>query len=98
MRQLAGPARGRRRGVDVVQGFFEFASLLVDEPHRQRHLVPLLYVRDDDPYVFAFSYSVCDRLDALVFQLRDMNEAITKVVDAYEGSERLDASDGAAVY
>ena len=41
--------------------------------------------------------SVGDRLDALVPQLRDMYEAIRKIVDAYEGAERLDPRDGAAV-
>ena len=53
---------------------------------------------DDDPNVLALAHGVGDGLDALVAKLRDMYEAVGVVVDADEGSERLDASDGATVY
>jgi hypothetical protein len=72
----------RRTGV-----FQLFAGLLIDDAHRQANLAARIDLEDLDLDFLAFAEDVRDLLDALVADLRDVDEAVLAAHEVHERAE-----------
>jgi hypothetical protein len=81
----------RRAGV-----FQLFAGFLIDDAHRQANLAARIDLEDLDLDFLAFAQGIRDLLDALVLDLRDVDETVLAAHEVHERTE-IDEVDDLAV-
>src|SRR5262249_5969869 len=63
------------------------AALLIDQPHRQANLAAWVDFEDLDLDLLAFAQDVGDLGDALVLDLRDVDQAVARAHEVHERTE-----------
>src|ERR1700744_6335833 len=74
-----------------------FARFLVDDAHRQADLAALVEAEELHFHLVAFLDHIARLGDAVLGQLRDVDEAVLRTEEVHEGAEIDDLDDGAVI-